>query len=484
MLFQYFLALKLLLSGKEGPYIENVSVTNIVRTEGTTNVDNSVFFQDLDLVQEYNLVINDYVTITGSAIGGNNVTAQVKGITEIDEGTYIVLDDSVSLSLEIDSTAEVSFRSQYDVWPAGAGMALDNELVDINEHLDIRSNFLSSANLDIYLTDEIEGKSLLTDEIYNPVSCFSIPRKAQSSVGIHRPPLPNETVKVLNTDTVLNSDRLKISRTINKNFYNSIIYKYDQDPLQQDVFETSLTRINADSLSRIEVGNKPLIIESKGLRSQDLGQSIANEAADRRLTVYKFGAEAIRGIKTNIKTGFDIEIGDSVIVDYESLKLSDSITGTRSGKARYYRIDNKKFNTKTGEIELDILDSNVDKDLRYGLFSPSSFVSSGLSNSQFVIAPSFNTETWGVDEFRKWDGLEGASVVVRSKDYSVAETAILQTITGNTFTLATSLTFTPPEGYIVELDIYDNQPDSVKLLYGFMTDDPTFADGEPQYNML
>lgn len=477
------LALKTLLGGKNGFYEEDVEIDNFVRITGTDTVDNAIFIKDLDVEQEFNLVIGDYGTTTGAANGANNFSSkQVIGITVDELGSTIVFDD-VSLVEEISTAATISFRSQFDVWPAGAGLALDNDFVDIKQHLDIRSNFLSSSEMDIYIDEEIEAKKFITDEIYNPVSCFSIPRKAQASVGIHRPPIPGVTLKELNSSTVLNASKLKLKRSISKNFFNSIIYKYEADPLDTGIFERGLVRTNATSLSRIPIGNKSLIIESRGLREVLSAGLIANEAAARRLNKYKFGAEFIDRVETNVRTGFDVEIGDAIILDFESLQLSDSQTGSRKGEPKLYEIVNKRFNTKTGVISLDIVDTNVDKDIRFGLISPSSKIQTGISTNQFIIKPSFNTDEFGVNEYRKWDRLHTASVVVRSEDYSIFDTALIQNFSGNTVTLQTPLSFVPSANYIMELDIYDNQPAEVKLIYVFMSD-AVFADGGAQYAMI
>ena len=148
-----------------------------------------------------------------------------------------------------------------------------------------------------------------------------------------------------------------------------------------------------------------------------------------------------------------------------------------------FDVVNKKINTKTGIVTIDVSDTAVDTTLRFGLITPSSFISTGISTTQFIIKPSFNTDRFGLDEFKKWNKLEGVSVIVRSQDYSVSDTSTISSISGNTFTLSSALSFVPQTDYVVELDQYDNQNDRAKLLYGFMSD-AVFADGGNQYVML
>ena len=426
--------------------------------------------------------LGDFVTITGAANAANNVTLKkINSITTLKTGFAIKL-EGVSFVTEVDSSAVCSFRSKYDVFPIGAGLGLTAAEVDIQQHEDIRDNFLSSDVYDFYLKDTINVKDFLSAQVYNPVGCFSLPRKARASVGIHRPPLPGVDIKILDSTNVLNANKLKLERSINKDFFNSVIYKYEELVLENK-FTKGFVTTNATSLSQIPIGNRPLTIEAKGFREILSADLIAADATSRRLNKYKFGAERINGIDLNLKDGFSIEIGDAVIVDIASLQITDTKTGTRAGKERMFDVVNKKINTKTGIVTIDVSDTAVDTTLRFGLITPSSFISTGISTTQFIIKPSFNTDRFGLDEFKKWNKLEGVSVIVRSQDYSVSDTSTISSISGNTFTLSSALSFVPQTDYVVELDQYDNQNDRAKLLYGFMSD-AVFADGGNQYVML
>jgi hypothetical protein len=54
------LALKLMLSGFSGPFIEDVEVTSFIRISPTETVNNSIFFLRLDVEREHNLKIGDF----------------------------------------------------------------------------------------------------------------------------------------------------------------------------------------------------------------------------------------------------------------------------------------------------------------------------------------------------------------------------------------------------------------------------------------
>ena len=481
------IALKLMLSGIGGPYQEDVSITAFVRVDGTSLITNSIYFEDYDPVSKFNLSVGDYITVTGATNGANNVSSvEVVGITESLNGWYIVLDDSVTLVEETVTTALCSFRSQYDVWPEGAGMIADE--VDIKEHLYIQRSFLSEAEqYDFLLRDEIELKEFLAEQVYNPVGAFSLPRKSRASVGFHLSGLlPNNTVKQMDSSNISDPSGLKIQRSTTKNFFNATVYKFDESILEEDKFEKVVTTLNTESRDRIPVGVRPLIIESKGLRTLLSGPNIATSATTRRLNKYKFGAEYIKGVKANFKIGFDLEVGDVVVFDLASLQMTDiKEGGSRSGDVRLMQIDNKSLNIKTGEVLFDLTDTNFSNDSRFGLISPASFIKAGVSTTQFIIEPSFNTTEFGINEYLKWTSFIGSEVRVRNDDFSLNDSAVLTSISGNTFTLGSALSFTPSSGMLLEFVEYGiTQPQAnVKLLYAFMSDS-TFPDGDAQYTML
>lgn len=485
------LALKLLLGGREDFYIDEKPVTSFNILTPTDRVQNAIYFKEErpDIVQ--NIRVGDFVTITGASNSANNVNQlPIAGITEFQGGVYLILNQTdATLVDEINSTALISIRSQYDVWPSGAGVGLLPEEVDIAEFETLKAFFLSNADLDFRIEEEQDGKEFLVEQILNPISCYNLPRKAAISLGIHRPPLPTSNIRRLDLDSVVNASGLKVRRSTSKNFTNTVITKFDATALDTSEFARSIVRVNAESLERINAGNKDFTIESLGLRSELNAENIIQEASFRRLEKFKFGAESIAGCQVTLAGGFDIECGDTVLIDFEALQLSDSDSGTRRGEPRLFEVTNKTFNTKTGEIKLDLIDSSVDPDARYGLISPSAKIKEA-SGTQVIIKPSFNQDEFGVNEFRKWDNCfignrpgNNANVIIRSQDFSVVEANKLVARNGNSFTLETPISITVLEDYILEFDIYTPQSVDINLLYVFMNDS-AFADSKSQYLMI
>ncbi len=475
------ISLKLMLSGS-GDYVSAQSVTNFNRVDLTTVVSNTVVFEDIDLEKEHNVITGDYVTITGTTNGSNNVTAKI--ITNVVKnafGTYLEI-GGVTFVEEINSTAVISIRSKYDVWPEGFSMN-PNE-VDIQEFNLIYQRFLSSFSMDFYLQDSIEGKTWITENVLNPASCFNIPRKAKTSIGIHIGPLPGTNIKTLDASNVINVSNIEDKRSISKNFYNTNVYRYDKDPITDKTLAGEV-RLDATSLSQIPVGVQKLQIEAEGMRTSLQALSLAQQASNRRLRKYKFGAEYF-DLKVLFGVGFDLEIGDIVLVDFASLKLTDIKNGgTRAGEPRLMQIDNKSLDMRNGNINLSVVDTNFSNDTRYGLISPSSYIKTGISTTQFNIEASFNTDKYGANEYKKWKNYVGASVIIRNADHSISEVSTISSIVGNLITLGTALSFTPPSNstYLMELDVYANQTSNVKLIYAFMSN-TVFADGGIQYQML
>lgn len=480
-------ALKLMLSGLDGPYVEDVTITNFVRTSASETDVNTIFFEDQDLVDDFNVQLGDYITTTGASNGANNVSdALITGVLVTDTGTEIKTADT--FVEELSTSAVASFRSQYDQWGAGRGMAMTPKEVDIARHDEIFTQNLSTFEVDYYIKEDMDNaKSFLDLKVYRPAGCVSLVRKARASVMIHNPPLPTETITDVGLVNVKNPSKLGITRSSSKNFYTGVVYRYDVSALEER-FLTTFSTVSGDAKTRFgnNIPDKFLVIEADGMRTSLSAESLASAATSRRLSSYKFGAEYIRGVKLTLEGGLSLEAGDVVSFDMAGLQMSDITTGDRSGEPRLYRIDRKQFNIKTGEVVIDLVDTNFDKDARYGLISGASQVKTGNSTTEFIIKESFGGK-FGQNEFLKWEDLVGITVRVRNADYSLDDTAILESVVGNTITVATALAFTPSTDMILEAAPYDEQPtgdvvDNYKLKYVSTSDDSNdFGDGKPPY---
>lgn len=476
------LALKLMLSGRNDFYVDSLDVTSFNIVPGVGNVPNSVYFEGQDLVDLYNVVSGDYITTTGADQGANSVSAkEILEIIKTDTGTYLII-DGVTFSDEYSSPASASIRSKYDT--LGEGLQMDPSQVDIKEHERLYQLFLSSFSYRFYLKDTIDGKDFIGNEIYKPTSAFSIPRKGKSSVGMHTPPLPNEELITLDERNIKNPDKIKLKRSIAKNFYNTILYRFEEDALEDDKFRAGLITQAGDSLTRVPVGTKAMQIDSKGMRKDLSGLNLAEAASNRRINRYKFGAEYFMGIEVFYGDGFRIEPGDVVLFDPTNLKITNTQDGTRDKGPKLFEVVNRSIDIKTGKVTLDIVDTQYDGSERYGLISPASRIKVGASQTQFTIESSFSSK-YGQNEYKKWVDHVGTTVRVRNSDFSQNATATLTSASSNVITVSPALGFVPASGMIMEFGHYDDQTDKVKLVYTFMSDGSNdFADGQPPYVMV
>lgn len=472
------LSLKLLASGFNGPFVEDLEPSAVNITDIGT-IANALYFYDVSVKGKYNLAIGDYITTTGSSFGANNVTSkQILDIVDTEEGSYIVV-DGVTFVDESMATTLMDVRSQYDTLPEG--LKFTNDEIDIDEHLRLYQLFLSSVTYDIYLKDTIENvKEFIEKELYSPAAAYSLPRKSRASLGYHIGPIPGQDIVVLDNTKVRNPSKIKIARSTNRQFYNEIIYKFDESALE-DKFLTGVITIAADSKNQIKGYNKTLTVESKGLRTVDLGESTATTQSSRRLNRYKFAAEVLT-IEPMFGDSFNMEIGDIFIYDGTNLQTPDIKNAVKGMLPRFFEVQNKTLNIKTGDVKVDAVDTNFNGAARYGLISPSSKIATGVSTSEFVIKESYSGK-FGAFEYRKWKNLVGASVRVRSEDFTTVDDTVITSASSNTITVSPPLSFTPSVDMIMELTAYSDPDvtDITKLIYGYLS---PLTGGDDPYQML
>jgi len=473
------LALKLMLSdGTNGNWIDSVEMTHFGQTDqGIT--PNSIYIQSVNITSEYGLVAGDFVTTTGATEVANQLTNEpIVGIIETGDGSYIEV--AGPLTQEIDTSATLSFKSQFATLPGGAG--LNPREVDVARHIEIEETFLAGFNLRFYLKDTMENvKDFINEEIYVPAAMYSLPRGTKSSVGLHVAPFPFSDIRTINKDNVKKPSEIRLRRSFANNFYNNIVFKFDED-LYEDEFASSTISVNLDSID--ELGRKnDFLIESKGLRTDLQAVSLTSVSGGRLLDRYKRGAEYIEGLQIFFSDGVVIEPGDAIIFDPTDLSITNTLDGTRKKESKFWEVTNKKLDL-SGSATIDITDTSFDGSQRYALFSPASLVDSATT-SQVTIKASFSAP-FGENEWRKWQDFIGAQVQIRNDDFTDVGVSTISAISGNTITLSPPLAFTPGSDYTMEFAPYDQQTNErVKLLYTHNSDDDNdFADGGQAYVYL
>jgi hypothetical protein len=470
-------ALKMMLSGWNGPCLEDIDSNSFVLVDGVFSITNALSFKSNNIERDYGITVGCYLSSSGALNGANNFTNKKVLDVQSYQGIQYVILDSVSLVAEVDSDAVISIRSQYDTWPIGLKMYSDE--VDISEHERIYRSFLSSFSMRFVIDEQIEGKKFIEGELFKPASVFSVPRNSRSSLGYHIGPIPSSTVKTLGKRNIRNPKDLKLRRGASKNYYNTVIYKFEK---VGETFTSGVVSTDNDSRTRIPLGTKALTIESLGLREDLQGVNLAVQASTRRLNRYKFGAEYIDNIKVMFADGFNIDVGDIVLLDLTDLSVSNTQAGDRKSTAKLYEVQNKTLDVKTGEITINVADTNFSTSKRYALISPASYLRTISNASQFTIESSFSS-VFGSNEGSKWSRYVGAAVRIRKPDFSLVQTATIKSVFENTVTLNETLGTLPVTGDIMELADYSFVSENIKLLYGFMSNGP-FADGKDEYSMI
>jgi len=459
-------ALKVMLSNGGTAFIENIEATRFVQITGSLVVPNGVYFEG-DIESQLGIVEGDLITITGATNGANNVTdAVISTINKIGNDSYIVL-TGVSLVSETGSSAVASFKSQYDTLPVGASIGMNPKQVAVKEHLTIASLTLGgSPDIDFYIKDTIKGKDIL-NEIFFPLGIYQIPRGGKSSANATLPPLALTGTKTVTENHVLNPQSVQISRSFDQKFYNAIVYRFEEKATEEK-FLASEIRQSADSTNRIKIGNRPLTIDAKAYRDTNDTRIFFQTTARNLLRKFQFGAENF-DLEVNYKTGFNMDVGDSVVFDSTGLHTYNSVNGNREPISKVYVIQNKSMDIKTGKIKLSLIDSIFGTQFRYCVFGPSSKIRSGATITNIPLKRSYVANTALGNESEKWQRYINTNVRVHNEDFTFNETVQFLGFlgSGNNVMVTTALSSPPSEDFIVDMPDYTNAASIYKSVNGF-----------------
>lgn len=459
------LALKVLMSGPDEYWVEDIPVGNFVRSAAGVDTADTIFIPGVDIKQKYGVNVGDYLTTTLATNSANNVSLETISSIEITDDGSIITASGAGFVLEVVSSALIKFKSQYNVLPDGLG--LGGSEVDVEEFNRINTIFASyMPDFDFYLTSTVNGKEFVDKEILYPANMFSLPRKGRVSLGVVSPPLAVATLPVIDASNIIQPEKISIKRTIGRYFYNTVIYKYDFDAVETDKPLAGYIRIDEDSKNRIKkVGTKSLVINSKGLRNTADTTTILDINTQRVLDRYKFAAEMFN-ISVFYGIGYLIEVGDIVYFGDENLRILDSKNGRRGFEPRLCEIVDKKMNIATGRIDLTLVDTNYSTEGRYGIFSPASIVGVGSTPTELVITSSYGTAAYELEK-DKWTGYIGENLLIHDANWTTTYNTVLRGFDPSdpTIMLIDSIGVSLSAGFIVEIEQYSsssNPEDSIK----------------------
>ncbi len=450
------MALKVMLSNGGTAFKSGVAVERFNQVDPATFIQNAIYFKSADIESELGLVQGDLITITLATEGANNVAdRQIASFGTIPSGSYIVL-AGTDIVTEIDSAAVAAFKSKYNTLPKEAGFGMSPIFVDVPRHESIRETF--SANFptyDYYIKDEIEGTDFINKDIYLPINLFAIPRIGKSSLNIIKPPLTDADTKLINEDSVVGPDRIRLKRSINNQFYNAITYRYEQGSIDDDFF-AGVAIDSESSQEIIDAGIRPLTIDAPGIRREEKTDTLLRNNALKQILRFRFGAENMV-VQVLYRAGFNLDVGDTVIFDGEALKITDTTLGKRGLLPRLMEIGNKEMDFESGNIKLTLIDTAFNLDGRFGTIGPASKVDTGATTTNVPIKRSFGTNEL-TQENAKWQSFIGENIRVRSPDLTFDEEVKLVRFLPtqeNVIEVDPPLSSAPLENYVVDMPVYD-----------------------------
>ena len=451
------MALKLFLSGS-GNY-ESFEATSFNIIGATDYVENAVFLNGIfNFERTYGVVLGDLITTTGTI--SNDVTEKpILSISENSLGTILVIDD-VTFSDEIGASGTITIKSKYDTLPDGCGCKMTPRQVDVVRH-EFYKDLLATGfpTMKFYIKESLNAKEFVDKEVYFPSTLFSIPRGGMASVGMVLPPISTDTLVKIGIENVTNPQTTVIKRSMNKHFYNSVEYRYEILPLEDKYLRREII-LSELSLARIPVGNKPLLIESDGMRDNEDTTVIAHSNARRLLEKYRYAPDSI-SVKVMFGTGYKIELGDVVLFDGSGLGVTDITRGSRDFGPRLMEVIDKKFNILGGSVELTMLNTAYTINGRYATIGPSSALGSGSTKTRLILKDYFGKSTSSKPQRQKWEIYIGEKVRVHSTDYTFDETVTLESFDSSNemAVIVSELSSAPLENYIMDQPKYPDSTD-------------------------
>jgi len=482
------MSLKLMLSGFAGTWKDSEPIKNLGDT-GDPSIgilpEAIILPGGVDAVRDLGQVIGDFITVSGATNGGNNKTVVVQGFLDLFGRPNQIIRTDDTFITEIDSPAELAFRSQFDTYPVTCGVKLTPPEVDITQYIFIKNTFLgpSTCSYRFFLTDEETLKAFMEAEINLPVGLYSLTKQGKISANITKPPLADQRLQFLNQDNILNPQRIAPERAINtRKFFNETVFRWDFS--DSGNFLSRRRDIDTNSLNIIGV-SKVLPVNSRGAKTDKGFDTIVASRATFFLNRYSEGAVLLT-VVANWEVSALIEAGDTIVLtDNGTLQISNMTTGERDFGEQLLEVLDRKLDVINGRGTFQLLTGiGAALDDRFAGVSPSSLVGTGSTTNRIIIEESFGAIFPG-NEREKWQDYVGLPIRVHNATYTLDdEVTLLALPADNNLALDVSpaLSFTPTSGMIVNIPEYptDTDPETnslYKLIHAHLTPSPNVVTG-------
>lgn len=458
------ISLKMMLSGWNGPWIEQLPCRGIINTDdGFTLNDSITGSQDVNFERDYGLVADDYVILSGFTIPTNNGTFRIESFQK--EGrTIVVREKGVLLQENPGTPGVIAFRSKYDTYPISAGLSLSPIDVYVDRHEYFKDTFVQQTFLFDIVGREKNAKEFIEKQLMQPISGYSLTQNSKISMGMTHPPLADDLTKFIDHTNVVDPKAIEVNRGLNNRmFYNAIFFEYAYDVIK-DEYKKSLRVIDADSIKRMNQVST-LNIQIKGLPDSVESETFLRQRAQRILLRYRYGAETI-SVSTLFGTGHLIDAGDIIVLSDRQpnpmLNISNTSTGERGVVNRIMETLDRSIGITSGQTKVKLLSNNgFEFSDRYGVIAPSSLVGTIIDNKSFIIIDSFGAKFPG-REWLKWQKYQGLKIKIHDSNYTRVGVSTFSLDKSNPYqiNLDTALSFVPQVGDIVEFDDYDETSSS------------------------
>jgi hypothetical protein len=484
------MALSLMLSGWNGPFIQNLSILSFVDSG-----DPSVGFipgaivlpPQIDADQTYGIAIGDYLTVTGATLPANNGTFIVTGFMDLEDQPNRIITTDGALAVETVTSAVYSVRSQYDRYPVSSGLQLTGDQVDVEQHQNLKQLFLgqSENSYRFFISKpESSAKNFIEAQIYLPMATYSLTRYGRMSMGITKPPLADQRFQILDHTNILNAPALSPLRSITggRKFFNEVDYSIDFDDAGNPT--NLINSVDAEALDLIGISSV-LPISSQGSRTDLNFNSILQRRVRFFLQRYSRGAVQLNPT-VNWEIGSQIEVGDVVAIrDNGKLQITNYSTGKRDLGTQLFEVLDRQTNIKDGTVQLQVL-GGVTGSIsdRYATISCSSFCTNLSTSTKLVLTESFGALYPG-NERKKWKDYVGLGIRVHSYDYTQDAFSVitgLDSSNNHALNIFPALPFTPNSTTIVDIDNYPTSTDPAfeaiyKVVHAFLDATVTVVSG-------
>lgn len=459
------IALKTMLSGWDGPWIENIGLRGIVNTDNGGTLANSVTFeQQVDVVRDYGLSRGDFIILSGSPIPANNGTFTVSDIVN-DNRTVTVLETGILVQEDPPMTGDIptvlAIRSKYDVYPIDAGLMLSTDDVFVTQFEYIKQTFVQFGFKMSQVGQENSGKTWIETNLFKSIGAYSLTQGSRISMGLTHAPLANDLTKFITPENVINAKDIVVNRGLNDRFfYNEVLFNYDYDVIAGE-FNRSLRIVDADAQNRMRQVSV-LELDMRGLDNSQASLNVMNQRAERILQRYHYAAETIE-LQTQFQVGSTIDAGDIAILkdrDTPLLQISNTETGSRGITARVMEVQERTIDISGGKTNLTLLSNNgFAATDRYGVIGPASQIDGTYANtnSTFRVVVSFGGLVFPGSEYQKWIPYQGSFIKVHDVPYAnnAVTTFTLDPVDLNVFHVNPPLPFVPNGSFYVEFEDYN-----------------------------